>query len=161
MNIRKMRGILAVCVLILLCGCGESEKTKKSGEEKAEEAGEEAKKEIDVDLTKLSSTMVYSEVFQMMTEPQNYIGKRIRMKGQFAVSQADPEIAAVDYYFAVIIADATACCQQGMEFIWDGHDSPEDFPGEGTDLTVTGIFETYEEGDSTYCRLVAEDVQAA
>ena len=36
---------------------------------------------IDVDLTKLSSTMVYSEVYNMMYTPDDYIGKTVKMKG--------------------------------------------------------------------------------
>lgn len=155
MSGKKAKGLLALFILTLLCGCGGQKEVRESKKEETREEGA-----IDVDLTALSSTMVYSEVYQMMTEPQNYVGKRVRMRGQFAVSQADPEVADVDYYFAVLIADATACCQQGMEFVWEGHDSPEDFPQEGTDLTVTGVFETYMEGDTMYCRLVAEDVQA-
>ena len=40
---------------------------------------------VDVDLTRLSSTMVYSEVYNMMNAPGDYIGKTIKMKGQFAI----------------------------------------------------------------------------
>ena len=32
---------------------------------------------FDVDLTNLSSTMVYSEVYNMMSTPENYIGKTV------------------------------------------------------------------------------------
>ena len=38
---------------------------------------------VDVDLTRLSSTMVYSEVYNMMYAPDDYIGKTIKMTGQF------------------------------------------------------------------------------
>ena len=36
---------------------------------------------VDVDLTRLSSTMVYSEVYNMMNAPGDYIGKTIKMTG--------------------------------------------------------------------------------
>lgn len=150
---------LSVLGLIFLCGCGKGEQTETAGAKEEREA-EEEQGEIDVDLTQMSSTMVYSEVFQMMSEPQKYVGKKVRIKGDFAIYQADPDVADVDYYYTVLISDAAACCQQGMEFIWDGHSSPEDFPDPGTILTVTGIFETYEEGDAMYCRLEAEEVLA-
>ena len=39
----------------------------------------ETSKPIDIDLTKLSSTLVYSEVFNMVTEPEKYEGKRIAL----------------------------------------------------------------------------------
>lgn len=41
----------------------------------------QASGELDVDLTTLSSTMVYSEVYNMMYEPDRYLGKRIKMNG--------------------------------------------------------------------------------
>ena len=41
----------------------------------------QASGEPDVDLTTLSSTMVYSEVYNMMCEPDRYLGKRIKMNG--------------------------------------------------------------------------------
>ena len=106
---------------------------------------------LDVDLTKLSSTMVYSEVYNMMYTPDDYIGKTVKMKGQFAYYE-DPETKA--QYFACIIADATACCSQGLEFILPGeHISPNDYPEVGSEITVTGIFELYEENGLQYCRL--------
>ena len=40
--------------------------------------------EYDVDLTALSSTMVYSEVYNMMVTPEEYVGKTIKMSGSFA-----------------------------------------------------------------------------
>ena len=35
---------------------------------------------IDVDLTQLSSTMVYSEVYAMVYEPDQYLGKTVKMR---------------------------------------------------------------------------------
>ena len=112
---------------------------------------------IDVDLTKLSSTMVYSEVYNMMYSPDDYIGKTIKMEGQFAIYQATDETGALipdQIYFACVIADATACCSQGLEFILAGeHTYPDDYPELGNEITVTGTFELYEEGGFQYCRL--------
>lgn len=130
-------------------------------------SGEEIEQEdisadgVDVDLTQLSSTMVYSEVYNMMVTPESYVGKTIKMHGQFAVYEAEPgNESGVDYYFAVIIADATACCQQGMEFVWNGeHKFPDDYPKEGSGVTVTGVFETYEEDGQMYCHLLADDIE--
>ena len=39
---------------------------------------------VDIDLSRMSATMVYSMVYQMVTEPQKFIGKRIKMKGSFS-----------------------------------------------------------------------------
>ena len=106
---------------------------------------------IDVDLTKLSSTMVYSEVYNMMVSPDKYIGKTVKMNGAFAFYE-DPETKK--QYFACIIADATACCSQGLEFILTGeHTYPNNYPEVGSEITVTGTFELYTENGFQYCRL--------
>lgn len=106
---------------------------------------------LDVDLTRLSSTMVYSEVYNMMVSPDKYIGKTVKMNGAFAYYE-DPETKK--QYFACIIADATACCSQGLEFILTGkHTYPNDYPEVGSEITVTGTFELYTENGFQYCRL--------
>ena len=57
----------------------------------------------ELDLTVLSSTMVYSEVFNMLTMPEEYVGKTVIIKGQFT-SYEDPDTKI--RYFGCIIADA-------------------------------------------------------
>lgn len=117
---------------------------------------------IDVDLTKLSSTMVYSEVYNMMYSPDDYVGKTIKMEGQFAIYQATDENGALipgQIYFACVIADATACCSQGLEFVLAGeHTYPDDYPELGNEITVIGTFELYEEGGFQYCRLADAEI---
>ena len=106
---------------------------------------------VDVDLTALSSTMVYAEVYNMMTAPSDYIGKTVKMEGPFATYHDE---AADKWYFACIIKDATACCSQGIEFELAGDRKyPEDYPAEGDEICVVGVFDTYQEGESTYCTL--------
>lgn len=106
---------------------------------------------IDVDLTILSSTMVYSEVYQMMYYPKEYIGKVIRMEGMYT-DYDDPDTG--EHYDACIISDATACCSQGIEFqLTSAYSYPEDYPSFGDTVTVTGTFNTYEEEGVTYATL--------
>lgn len=105
--------------------------------------------DIDIDLTRLSSTMVYSEVYNMMNSPESYVGKMVRMNGKLAVYKY-PE----RNYYTCIIKDATACCQQGMEFLWAGnHKYPDDYPNEGDGIIVTGVFDIYYEGENKYVQL--------
>lgn len=114
-------------------------------------AGSVGAAEVDVDLTALSSTMVYSEVYNMLYAPENYIGKTVRMTGTFAVYY---EESTDVYYFACLIADAAACCSQGIEFVLSGDYSyPADYPEIGEEITVSGQFDTYQEGGYTYCTL--------
>ncbi len=106
---------------------------------------------VDVDLTILSSTVVYSEVYNMMSLPEEYIGKTIRMEGMFSYYHDD---TTGKDYFACIIKDATACCAQGIEFELEGeHKFPDDYPKDGEYVKVEGVFDTYKEGDYEYCTL--------
>lgn len=137
-------------------GAEETDKTKTAGEDAlAENAGPDADADVDtdadVDLTALSSTMVYSEVYNMMVLPEEYIGKTVKMDGLFAHSHDD---ATGKDYFACIIQDATACCSQGIEFVLtDDYTWPEDYPQVSEEICVAGVFDTYMENGNRYCTL--------
>lgn len=105
---------------------------------------------VDVDLTKLSSTMVYAVVNDMMVRPNDYIGKKVRMNG--AMSTYHDEETGNTYY-ACIIKDATACCAQGIEFSTTDEFDESDYPPDGSDLTVVGDYDLYEENGYQYCIL--------
>ena len=103
----------------------------------------------DVDLTVMSATMVYSEVYNMMYYPETYVGKVIKIKGQYAIS----EMGEMRYDLC-IIKDATACCAQGMEFLLtDAYVYPKDYPEVGDEIELVGTFDTYYEGEYLYCTL--------
>ncbi len=107
--------------------------------------------DVDIDLTILSSTMVYSEVYNMMVTPENYIGKTIRMDGYYSCYHSEETGMT---YLACIIMDATACCSQGIEFeLAEEFLDPDHEPVPGDTITVQGEFDTYKEGDYTYCTL--------
>ena len=115
------------------------------GDEEPEDTSESAG--IDLDLTGMSTTMVYSEVYNIMVNPKDYIGKTIKMKGECLITPSDDNTKV---YYACLIKDATACCSQGIEF-----ELSEDYeyPQEGEQVTVSGIFDTYEEDGVMYCHL--------
>lgn len=113
--------------------------------ENAEDAVEESS--FDLDLTTMSSTMVYSEVYNIMVSPKDYIGKTIKMKGTCSIY---PGENGHDDYYACVIMDATACCAQGIEFVLkDG----QEYPKEGDPVEVSGVFDTYDEDGTMYCHL--------
>lgn len=108
--------------------------------------------EIDIDLTQLSSSMVYAQVYDMVNNGNDYLGKTVKAKGPFAYYKDEQN---GNEYFAVIISDATACCAQGIEFVLDGeYTYPDDYPELETEITVTGIFNYYKEDYNTYCQLL-------
>lgn len=109
---------------------------------------------VDYDLTQMSSDMVYATVYQLMVKPDEYVGKTFRIDGNFYATYYEP---TQKYYFYCVIQDATACCAQGLEFVWDDgtHVYPDEYPEDNAEVIIEGTFETYrEEGDaSLYCRL--------
>jgi predicted small lipoprotein YifL len=112
---------------------------------------------FDIDLTKLSSTMVFSEVYNMMLSPEEYVGKTIKAEGIFQVFQDSDNTN----FYALVIADATACCQQGLELIWDGDPAyPDDYPKENSEIEITGVYKSYVEEGNTYYYVLVNDVKA-
>jgi hypothetical protein len=108
---------------------------------------------FDVDLTVLSSTMVYAEVLNMMTNPDDYIGKTIKVSGLYAVS-----LYLGEYYHFVLVEGVDACCPEGLMFILNGdHSFPDDYPEEMTQIEFAGVFGSYEGFDFPYYYLDVDD----
>ena len=144
--------LLATLLLCTLAACGHEDTVQKPAAEDAK--GTAA---VDIDLTTLSGIMVYSEVNSMISFPDNYIGKTVKMQGQFTIYQATDENGSFipdKMFFACMIADATACCAQGLEFALAGEPVyPDEYPELGAEITVVGTFEWYEEDGCRYYRL--------
>ncbi|MBR6395923.1 MAG: hypothetical protein IKS09_03035 [Lachnospiraceae bacterium] len=105
---------------------------------------------IDIDLTALTSNMVYAEVYAMTTSPEDFIGKTIKMEG---TTYSVKDIVTGKTYYACIVQDATACCAQGIEFDLAEDKLSGDYPKDGDTVCVIGTFGTYEEAGGTYCTL--------
>ena len=180
--------LLATCMPVSLCACGKgSEKDagndtpssdvevtaptesipapneqETPDEQQSQEEPEQTQPSadgVDVDLTVLSSTMVYSEVYNMLYfYPEDYYGKTVKMTGLFNVYQWVDENGVVDdmpVAYACIISDAMACCAEGVEFVLEGdYTYPDDYPELGTEITVIGEFQSYEENGVTWYHLV-------
>ena len=143
--------LLCLCALALAACSGSADTATPQATAPAQ-----AERPVDLDLSVLSGTVVYSQVFDMQENPDAYLGQRVKMKGSFNYFQ-DPDTKKE--YFATVIADATACCAQGIEFVWAGnHSYPQDYPELDSEITVTGTFGTYEEEGYTYLQLSDADV---
>ena len=144
---------LLTVLLLTLCACGGGEQASASDAEADAETAS-APAAVDVDLTQLSSTMVYSEVYNIMMAPEDYVGKVIRMNGECVSAYYEPTDAT---YYSIIIQDATACCAQGIEYVLDDGQA---YPEDGGEATVTGRFESYDENGTTWYHLVDASVTA-
>lgn len=163
--------ITAVIAAVILTGCSKTENTKPSVIDSGIsdssvttlhpsydtfDVHDSSNGEYDVDLTQLSASMVYAQVYDMVNNGDNYLGKTVKAKGPFSYFQETDGRE----FFAVIISDATACCSQGIEFVLDGDYSyPDDYPDVGTEITVVGRFNYYKEGFYTYCQLLDAHIE--
>lgn len=144
---------LLATLYIISCKNNESNKISDETFDKSNEKNNliTSNNKIDVDLTSLSGTMVYAEVFNMIMNPENYSGKIVKMKGQFVAFE---DMGSSDIFYACVIADATACCSQGFEFVpLSEYDYPKDYPEIDSEITIIGKFE-YDENNFGYCRLI-------
>ena len=159
--------LLAVCMTLSLCACGKgAERDTERGASASEPQPSPAITEppqasadgAEVDLTVLSSTMVYAEVYNMLyNDPESYLGKTVRVRGEFSIYQlvVDGVLQPAPVAYACIIADATASCAEGMEFVLEGDLTyPDDYPELGTEITVIGEFQSYEENGMTGYHLI-------
>lgn len=174
----KCKWMFWMLALLLLTGCGSSSGARQSGTNTVEAAmqaqmaaadasrsqteaasvapeqeqdNEYSYDTVDYDLTEMSSDMVYSTVYNMLTQPDDYMGKTVRMDGTSQIYQ-DPETGK--NYYLCVIQDATACCAQGLEYVWgDGSHSDEEYPQAGTIVSVAGVFDTYLEGENNFIYL--------
>ena len=100
---------------------------------------------VDIDLSRMSSTMVFTMVYKMVTEPEKFVGKRIKMKGAFS-SYKDEDTGR--RFFGCIIKDALACCSQGLAFeTAKPRKYPSEYPSEGATIIIVGTFEYEKEED--------------
>ena len=141
-----------------LCSCGaQKESTSSDADTSSKAEAAVAVNGYDVDLTELNSQMVYAQVYDMVSNPDNYMGQKIRVKGPFSYFKDDQ---TGNEYFAVLISDATACCSQGIEFVLDGdHKYPDDYPALNSEITVSGTFNYYKEGVNLYCQLLDAKIE--
>ena len=99
-----MKKILLISISILLClsftACGKKEEPAESGNEGSLVIVSDGKKkethevkpstfdeEVDIDISQMSGTVVYSTVYDMMWNPQNYVGKTLRVTGIFVLGE--------------------------------------------------------------------------
>ena len=139
-------GILLCLVCCLMMGCAQTTGKKAETESDA----------VDIDLTTLGGTMVYATVENMMNKPDEYMGKSVRAEGIYYAEYCEETDM---YYHFVVIVDATACCQQGLEFLRNGeYVYPDDYPENEAMIEVVGVYGQYEELGETYYYLAVDEL---
>ena len=162
---RRVLIFLLISICLILFGCGNAKEVSEETDIQKEPVAvvtpivdipeesdtDEISGDSVVDLTVMSSTVVYGQVYNMMYYPEKFIGKTVKMKGLYSDYY---DQASGKHYYACIIMDATACCAQGVEFILtEDYKYPDDYPEDGDEITVEGTFDVYEEDGGSYCTL--------
>jgi hypothetical protein len=114
-------------------------------------------KKVDYDFSRMDKTMMYTQIYNMLKEPDKYKGKVVRMQGTFG-HYYDEKTGK--HYFGCVVMDATACCSTGMEFSRKGkHNYPENYPKPDEPIIVTGTFSSYKEGKELFCELADAEIE--
>ena len=140
----------AVLILCLFCafmaGCGNSPETRGGSKP---DGGT-------VDLTVLSETMLSAEIYNIASSPKDYVGKTVKIRGAYFVSFYEETGL---YYHYIITKYGDSCCQEGLEFIWNGdREYPGDYPEERETVEATGVYGSYEELGRTYYYLAVDEL---
>jgi len=140
--------LLGLCLMCMLAaGC--SGKTEDENSGPARSAGF-------IDLSAMSDTLRIAELTNITSTPANYLGKTIKLGGVYQAQYYEP---TQQYYHCILIIDAAACCQQGLEFVWNGnHRYPDDYPKDGTPIELSGVYESHQELGKTYYHLVVDEI---
>ena len=110
---------------------------------------------FDYDFSKMNYNMATAVVFDMMVSPGDYENKSVKISGQF-----NSELHEGVRLYAVIMWDATGCCPTGLSVVpAEEKKYPDDFPKEGSQVTVTGKMKSIEMFGGWSLCLVVENWQ--
>ena len=147
---------ISLLICVLLFGC-----TKAKAEPQLPKANTEAvtsQTTVDFDLSNMNFTMISSFFFQMLLEPEKYENKVFKIKGKFQSFENEENPSALPY-FSVIMNDVTMCCQEGIDFVWEGnHNWPNDYPAQDQEITIVGKYIVTETDGITYSYILASDI---
>lgn len=136
---------LCLFLVVFLSGCGGSANSAPAQTSTPEPSASPEPEKMVLDLTGMGPTMVYSYIFNIMMAPNDYIGQAFKLKGTYTEQSWD---TASRTYRYIYIADAAACCAQGLEFELQDPEAP--YPEMGEEFTLYGVFEPYYEDGHRY-----------
>ena len=158
-SLRLSKGPLII-LLFLLTGCTKKPQAQitQAPVESEAPAPATATTKVDFDLSNMNFTMISSFFFQMLIEPETYENKTFKIKGRFQSFDNEEDPTALPY-FSVIMNDVTMCCQEGIDFQWQGeHNWPADYPKQDQEITIIGKYIVTETDGITYNYILASDI---
>ena len=141
----KKRIFACLAAALILAACTKQAKAVPAAERqnfainvKAEKKSAKSstdKNKIDIDFTKYNYNMASAMIYDMFMDQEKYLGKRIKIRGKFYADEDEH-----GQFFAVLLYDATACCQTGFSFEDNNRRYPEDYPPILSDIEITGVY---------------------
>ena len=112
---------------------------------------------IDLDMSRLGSTMRLAELNRIYMNPDSYVGNTIKLSGYYFPMTGS--VLGQDRHF-IALALADSCCpMQGFDFIWDGENA---FPGDNLQeqawIEIIGVFDKADDSGTRYF-LTVDDLQ--
>jgi len=148
MRSKIIAALLPLLITVFIAGCASSGASRTTDRDAVH---------VDVDLTVLSETVLSAELMNIIVNSDDYIGKTIRVAGTYFYIFYEP---TGQIYHYVITKQGDACCQEGLEFIWNGeHVFPDDYPATGTPIELIGVFSRDESESIRFFYLATDDIQ--
>jgi hypothetical protein len=113
---------------------------------------------VDVDLTRLGDNMRMAEYANILSTPEEFLGKTIRVSGLY-FTIVDPVSWRLTNI--VTITEPDSCCPpEGFEVIVGSFDNPLpfDFPLEGRRIELAGVFSSYNVEGFDFYYLAVDDI---
>ncbi|MCL2058004.1 MAG: hypothetical protein FWH01_02950 [Oscillospiraceae bacterium] len=114
---------------------------------------------VDVDLTKMSGTMVFALIYDMYSKPDDYIDKTVRMSGPYQGIYYEKEQKLYHY---LLVDDSSACCQQSLEIRFDGDRAYAGaLPENNAYIEIVGVFKSYSDMGSSFYYFEVDEMTVA
>lgn len=106
-----------------------------------------------LDLTKLGTTILYAQVYNMLMEAENFNGTRIKMRG---IYYENKDVNEGPLFQCIIVNDVAGCCSAGFDLL--KAEKSIKFPKHLTEIEVEGTFIVREEDGIMRSYLVVDKV---
>ncbi len=130
----KFKILIFALLMMIFTACSSTSTSEVETQKETEEVKS-------YDLTQMSSTMVYSQIFDLVTDPNKYLNSNFTVQGSLLNSE---DANTGEMFYALLIVDATSCCAQGLELSF-----PEDMelPEMPMGATIVGTIGVKTVGD--------------
>lgn len=165
MKLCDCRKVFVVFVTVAFCGAvvlfascnakkANASEERNAGAENAttEEVDTNSSSSADIDLVKMNYNMVSARLFNMLLEGDKYLGKTIRFRGEYFVTN---DSGLNEPLHSCLIYDATACCQTGLQFELP---SGKEYPKEHEKIEIFGPLSYKEINGMDYFYVACTDV---